>query len=149
MVTPQPNAPSSPVLRYSSRRAFEQRIRRPVRGRGIAVANSAGVAVGFLREPFVREAGYIFGDLDVAALAGLPRQPARYEGGGGPTLPAGDQSIDRPRLALHARGRRVSGLAVLRGRGIRREQSLVDCDARRYGLFTANQLLDATGRAGR
>ena len=47
---------------------------------------SVGDALGFIGEPHLWRHGYIIRDLDVAALARLPRHTTRYEGRSRPAL---------------------------------------------------------------
>src|SRR5207248_8016259 len=95
----------------------------------------------------LRPKHYIIRNLDVAAFARLSCDAARYQGRGGYSFPSGHQPTDRSRLGIHTTPGRVSGLAVLRGRNLRREKPMVDRNARSRGIFTAHELADATGNS--
>jgi hypothetical protein len=62
--------------------AFEQRAGRSARGRASELADVQPDAVGGLGEPSLRQAGDVFGNVDVAALARFPRHATRHEGRG-------------------------------------------------------------------
>src|SRR5215472_7374379 len=89
-------------LRISTGHDVEQPAGGAAGRRRSAVADAFVHAVGFFGEPLVRPSGDFVGDVDVAALAGIPGDSARYESGSGPAFPGGDQSTDRARLAVFA-----------------------------------------------
>ena len=137
-----------PGLRHSARDNLEQRRRRSARGRRLAVEDASRLAMGGLHRPPLQPAGHLLRDVDVAAFAGVQGHAPRRQGRGGSPLPPGDQPAHRPRLAVHGRRRGVPGLAVLRGRGVQREEPLVDRDARPRTLPPARQFPAAPGPAG-
>ncbi len=59
-------------------------------------------AMGDLGEPCIWATGYVGGDMDVAALAGVSCNAARYESGSIPILLAGSDSAGWAWLALFA-----------------------------------------------
>ena len=95
-------------LRHSAGDDVEQCAGGPARGRRLAVAALHRDALGVFGEPSLRPAGDLFGNLDLAAFAGVPRHAARYEGRGRPAFPAGHQPARRPRLAVFAAAKRAS-----------------------------------------
>jgi hypothetical protein len=106
-------------------------------------------ALGFFREPSLQPPGDVFGNLDVAAFAGLPRHAARHEGRGGSAFSA------RVSISLIGHGwpysppsSRRARMAILRRRGVQQSQSLVDGDARYRALPAAHQFPVAAGPAG-
>ena len=86
----------------------EQRARRHLRRRRRSMDAAHGDALGLVGEPRLRASGHVVRDVDVAALARLPRDAARHEGRGGPAFPPGHQSADRSRLAVLAAAARRS-----------------------------------------
>src|SRR5258705_13848144 len=107
--------------------------------------SSARSTLGIFSEPSVQPPNLIFGNVDLVALANLPRDATRHESRGRHSFPAGNQSTNRTRLALLCTRHRVPGLALLCGGSFRGKKSVVDCDARHCEISAAHQLHDATG----
>src|SRR5215831_9878567 len=102
-------------------------------------------ALGFVGQSYLWPNGYLFGNVDLVTLAGIPRDTARHEGRSGSSLSDGNQSTGRARLAVYRGGRRVSGLAILRGGGLQRKEPLVDCHARHHQLPATLEFSAASG----
>src|SRR6185369_9469767 len=102
--------------------------------------------LGLFRKSHLRTSGNVIGNMDLAALAVVSSDATRYESGSRPSFPDGDKPTDRSWLALHGSRCRVSRLALLRGGGFRREESLVDRDAGHRNLLAARKLFAAPGR---
>ena len=80
--------------------------------------------------------GYVLDhrNVDLAALAGVSRDAARSESGSGSAFPGGHQSTHRARLAVLTACSGKSGLDVLRGRRLHRQESVVAGDAGRRAV---------------
>ena len=85
----------------------------------------------------------------MAPLAVVHGNAPRHESRGRPAFPAGHQPAHRARLAVHRRRRRRSRMALLRGRGLQRQEPLVDRHARRRAVPAARQFPHAPGQAGK
>ncbi len=135
-------------VRHSAGDAFEQRAGGFAGGGRLAMAAVFGDAVGGIGQPFVRAAGDVVGNVDVAAFAGVSGDAARYEGGSGSAFSARDQSAHRAWLAVFAAGSGRAGLALLRRGGVQQPQPVVDRDAGYHEIFAAGELAAAAGAAG-
>src|SRR4051812_24059177 len=99
--------------------SVEQCASRPAGGRAwAALARLLGGPLGGVCEPSLWPQCDFFGDVDLAALAGLPGDSARYEGRSGLALPARHQSTGWPRMALLAAAGRGAGMALLCSGGV-------------------------------
>ena len=137
-----------PELRHAAGHGQQLPPRRPVRGRGLGVDRPHPDQVGVLGGAPVRARRRVVGDLDLGALAVLPGDAARPQGGGAPAPARRHQPVHRSRLALHPARRPRVGLALLRLRRARRPESVVAVDGTTGGLPDAALLADAPGRAG-
>ena len=131
------------------RRLVQLPLRRRLRRRRLRVAHALRDALGLVRVASVRQAGDLVRDLDLAALARVPRDADRSQGGGRSALPLRHQSADRPRLAVLAAAGRLARLDALRRRRLQRQESVVAGHGRHRALSAARELPPAPGRSGR
>ncbi len=122
--------------------------RRSARGRGPRLERLSGDPLGVLGQPPAGPPRLQLRDLYLAPFARLPRQPSGHEGRSRPARLARGQPDHRAWLALHAAGSGVSRLAVLCLGRVRRQEPLVDRDARRAEVPAAGLHGDARGPAG-
>ena len=135
-------------LRDSAGRDLEQRPRRSARGRRRPMEGAARLALGVVGEPPLRAPGDLSETWTWLHSPSFRATPLDMKAEADLHFLQGINQLIGHGWPYTAGRRRVSGLALLRGRRLQRKESVVDRDAGPVPLPAASQLPAAAGAAG-